>query len=81
MKKLALSNGETSTCRSNGPALDQKRVDEIPLSILANSLRTPILLTAHCVRFVLVEGLHLLEAARALCEKTIVGFLGDVQKH
>jgi hypothetical protein len=33
------------------------------------------------VRFVLVEGLHRLEAAKALGEKTIVSFLVDAPKH
>ena len=32
-------------------------------------------------RFVLVEGLHRLEAAKALGEKTIVGFRVDARKH
>jgi hypothetical protein len=32
-------------------------------------------------RFVLIEGLHRLEAAKALGEKTIVGFLVDARKH
>jgi ParB-like chromosome segregation protein Spo0J len=32
-------------------------------------------------RFVLVEGLHRLEACKALGEKTIVGYLVDARKH
>jgi sulfiredoxin len=32
-------------------------------------------------RFVLVEGLHRLEAAKALGEKTIVGFRVEARKH
>jgi hypothetical protein len=32
-------------------------------------------------RFVLIEGLHRLEAARALGETTIFGFLVDARKH
>ena len=32
-------------------------------------------------RFVLVEGLHRLEAAKALGEKTIIGFRVDARKH
>jgi hypothetical protein len=32
-------------------------------------------------RFVLVEGLHRLEAAKALGEETIVGFLVEARKH
>jgi len=32
-------------------------------------------------RFVLVEGLHRLEACKALGEETILGFLVDARKH
>jgi sulfiredoxin len=56
--------------------LEQKRVDEIAASMLDKGQETPIL-----VRFVLVEGLHRLEAAKALGEKTIVGFRVEARKH
>lgn len=61
--------------------LDQKRVDEIAQSMLADGQTTPILVRADGARFVLVEGLHRLEAAKALGEKTIVGFRVDARKH
>jgi sulfiredoxin len=61
--------------------LEQKRVDEIAASMLDDGQRTPILVRADGARFVLVEGLHRLEAAKALGEKTIVGFLVDARKH
>jgi ParB-like chromosome segregation protein Spo0J len=61
--------------------LDQKRVDEIAASILEKGLQVPILVRADGARFVLVEGLHRLEAAKALGEETIVGFLVDARKH
>jgi sulfiredoxin len=61
--------------------LEQKRVDEIAASMLDNGQQTPILVRADGARFVLVEGLHRLEAAKALGEKTIVGFLVDARKH
>jgi hypothetical protein len=62
-------------------ALEQKRVDEIAASMLDDGQRTPILVRADGARFVLVEGLHRLEAAKALGEKTIVGFLVSARKH
>ena len=37
--------------------------------------------TADGARFVLVEGLHRLEAAKALGEQTIIGFRVDARKH
>jgi sulfiredoxin len=61
--------------------LEQKRVAEIAASILEKGLQTPILVRADGARFVLVEGLHRLEAAKALGEKTIVSFLVDAPKH
>jgi ParB-like chromosome segregation protein Spo0J len=61
--------------------LDRKRVDEIATSILEKGLQAPILVRADGTRFVLVEGLHRLEAAKALGEETIVGFLVDARKH
>jgi sulfiredoxin len=61
--------------------LEQKRVDEIAASMLNDGQQTPILVRPDGARFVLVEGLHRLEAARALGEKTIVGFRVDARKH
>ena len=61
--------------------LDQSRVDEIAASMLANGQRTPILVRPDGARFVLVEGLHRLEAAKALGEQTIVGFRVEARKH
>ncbi len=61
--------------------LEQKRVDEIAASMLNDGQQTPILVRPDGARFVLVEGLHRLEAAKALGEKTIVGFRDDARKH
>jgi sulfiredoxin len=61
--------------------LNQKRVDEIAADMLADGQQTPILVRPDGARFVLVEGLHRLEAAKALGETTIVGFRVDARKH
>jgi sulfiredoxin len=61
--------------------LEQKRVDEIAASMLENGQQMPILLRPDGARFVLVEGLHRLEAAKALGESTIVGYRVDARKH
>jgi len=61
--------------------LEQARVDELAALILKDVQQTPILVRADGDRFVLVEGLHRLEAAKALGEKTIVGFRVDARKH
>jgi sulfiredoxin len=61
--------------------LEQTRVDEIAASMLDNGQQTPILVRQDGARFVLVEGLHRLEAAKALGETTIIGFRVDARKH
>ncbi|HEY4982084.1 MAG TPA: ParB N-terminal domain-containing protein [Pseudolabrys sp.] len=61
--------------------LDQKRVDELAESMLKDGQQTPILVRADGERFVLVEGLHRLEGAKALGEQTIIGFRVDARKH
>ena len=61
--------------------LEQKRVDEIALSILDNGLQAPILVRPDGARFVLVEGLHRLEAAKSLGEQSIACFLVEARKH
>ena len=61
--------------------LEQKRVDEIAASMLEDGQQVPILVRRDGARFVLVEGLHRLEAARALGERTIVGYRVDARKH
>ena len=60
---------------------DQKRVDGIATSMLEIGQQAPILVRADGARFVLVEGLHRMEAAKALGEKTILCFLVDPRKH
>jgi sulfiredoxin len=61
--------------------LDLKRVDTIAQSMLTDGQQTPILVREDGARFVLVEGLHRLEAAKALGEATIIGFRVAARKH
>ena len=61
--------------------LDPARVGAIAESMLQDGQQTPILVRSDGARFVLVEGLHRLEAAKALGEATIVGFRVDARKH
>jgi len=61
--------------------LSPKTVDEIAESILQVGLRNPILVRRDGDRFVLVEGLHRLEACRKLGETTIFGYRVDARKH
>jgi len=61
--------------------LEPERVAALAASMLQDGQQTPILLRPDGDRFVLVEGLHRLEAAKSLGETTIVGFRVDARKH
>ena len=56
-------------------------VQELARDILENGQKTPILVRRDGDRFVLVEGLHRLEACKALGETTIAGYLVQAAKH
>ncbi|MGI6852907.1 ParB N-terminal domain-containing protein [Mesorhizobium sp. 1B3] len=49
--------------------------------ILENGMKTPIQVRADDKRYVLVEGLHRLEAAKWLGEDTIEAYLVQARKH
>jgi ParB/RepB/Spo0J family partition protein len=62
-------------------SLDPEKVDEIAGSIMKDGQQSPILVRRDGERYVLVEGLHRLEACKKLGETTILGFLVDARKH
>lgn len=61
--------------------LRPEAVRDIAESMLEIGQETPILVRRDEDRFVLVEGLHRLEACKALGEETIVGFLVSAQSN
>jgi sulfiredoxin len=61
--------------------LDPQRVAAIAESMLKDGQLTPIKVRADGERFVLIEGLQRLEAAKALGEPTIAGYRVDARKH
>ena len=61
--------------------LDASKVQEIAESILEEGQTTPIRLRAGKGRFVLLEGLHRLEALKALGEDTVEGYLVHARLH
>jgi len=81
MKREVLAIADIYVPVKRRVTLDQKRVDEIAASMLDKGQEMPILVRADGARFVLVEGLHRLEAAKALGEKTIFCFLVDARRH
>jgi len=61
--------------------LDPKKVQEIAESILQVGLQSPILVRRDGERFVLVEGLHRLEACKQLGVETVVGYVVQARRH
>jgi sulfiredoxin len=61
--------------------LDPKKVETIAESILSEGQKVPILVRADGNRFVLIEGLHRLEACRALGEQTVFAYLVHARLH
>ncbi len=61
--------------------LDAKKVQAIAEAIMENGQQAPILVRQDGERFVLVEGLHRLEACRSLGEETILGYLVEARRH
>jgi sulfiredoxin len=61
--------------------LDPLKVRRIAESMLQNGQEAPIMVREDGERFVLVEGLHRLEACRSLGEQTVEGFLVQARRH
>ncbi len=61
--------------------LDPKKVEALAESILAKGQDVPILVREDGQRFALVEGLHRLEACRALGEITVSAYLVQARQH
>lgn len=61
--------------------LDPAKVQALAESILEEGQKTPISVRADGENFVLVEGLHRLEALKALGEETVEGYLVRARLH
>ena len=61
--------------------LEPAKVEELAESRLEEGQQVPIRVREDGDRFVLVEGLHRLEALKALGEETVEGYLVQAQKH
>ena len=75
MKEQSLRIADIYVPAKRRKTIDPEVVSEIAESMLENGQQTPILVRPDGARFVLVEGLHRLEACKALGEETILGFL------
>lgn len=63
------------------PTLDARKVEAIAESVIENGLQTPIQVRRDESRYVLVTGLHRLEALRALGELTIQAYVVRARQH
>jgi len=81
MKREAFTIANIYVPTKRRAMLNLKTVDEIAESILQVGQQSPILVRRDGDRFVLVEGLHRLEACKKLGESTIFGYLVDARKH
>jgi sulfiredoxin len=61
--------------------LDPKKVEALAESMLAHGQEAPILVREDGSRYVLVEGLHRLEACKALGETTVLAYLVQARQH
>jgi ParB-like chromosome segregation protein Spo0J len=61
--------------------LNAETVSALAQSILEEGQKTPILVRQDGDRFVLIEGLHRLEALKSLGETTIIATLGQARRH
>ena len=61
--------------------LEQAKVEALAEDILENGQKVPIRVRAGKGRFVLLEGLHRLEALKALGEDTVEGYLAQARLH
>ena len=81
LKKKAVAIDDIYVPVKRRQTLDQQKVETLAESILARGQDTPILVRADGSRYVLVEGLHRLEACRALGETTVSAYLVQARQH
>ena len=61
--------------------LEPAKVEEIAESMLEVGQKTPITIRRDADRYVLISGLHRLEACKALGEETIAAVIGAARQH
>jgi sulfiredoxin len=81
MKVMAFPIADIYVPVKRRTTLDPAKVKVLAESILATGQDSPILVREDGERFVLVEGLHRLEACRSLGEVTINGYLVQARRH
>ncbi|MCP5365733.1 MAG: ParB N-terminal domain-containing protein [Hyphomicrobiales bacterium] len=80
MREIQVNIAEIYVPVEKRKSLDPGRVDAIAESIIDSGQEMPILLRQGKGRFVLVEGLHRLEACKALGETTITALMVQARR-
>jgi len=81
MKKQILAIKDVYVPVKRRQTLDRQNVETLAESMMEKGQEAPILVRADGQRFVLVEGLHRLEACRALGETSVPAYLVQARKH
>ncbi|MEM8972585.1 MAG: ParB N-terminal domain-containing protein [Pseudomonadota bacterium] len=81
LKKISVRIEDVYVPTKRRKMLDAERVLALAEDVLVNSQKTPIRIRKDGDRFVLLEGLHRLEALRSLGEETIDGYLVQGRLH
>ncbi len=81
LNKLPYQIADIQVPVKRAKTLDAAKVEEIAESILEEGQKTAIQLRKSGEGFILVEGLHRLEALRALGETEVEGYLVQARRH
>ena len=81
METISVSVEEVYVPAKMRRSVDEARVESVAESFIENGRMTPIRVRRDGERLVLVNGVHRLEACRALGEETITAFIVQAVKH
>lgn len=81
MEAIAIKIDEIYVPAARRGAAEPEKIDEIAESVLADGMRVPISVRWDGKRYVLVSGLHRLEACKALGEETISALVVRARQH
>ncbi|NBJ13924.1 ParB N-terminal domain-containing protein [Microvirga arsenatis] len=81
MKKQIVAVEDVYVPVQRRQTLDPQKVQALAESMLAKGQEAPILVRADGKRFVLIEGLHRLEACKTLRKTTVSVYLVQARKH
>jgi ParB-like chromosome segregation protein Spo0J len=81
LKKQILAIQDVYVPVQRRQTLDRQKVETLAESMLEKGQEAPILVRPDGKRFVLVEGLHRLDACKALGEVTVAVYLVQARRH